>query len=146
MTIKSSADLASYLAADVPIFGPPTLLVSGVAYHYTTHWEKIRRTNKLYGAPITPNLAQTQTEPGCSPPATCKEGVIFAYLSLKKTRQEGATQQIVKIHFLSALSAMQTQEEALLEHLTTTQSAFSTFRYTGGLLKQTSITEMLTAS
>jgi hypothetical protein len=77
----------------------------------------IRATRRLLGAPISPELAQTQKQAGDSLPATCVDGVIFAYASLEKTRQEGVRKEILKITYSSAVAALQTKEAAELARL-----------------------------
>jgi hypothetical protein len=129
MKINTAADLAQYLTVYVPIFESPKTQGPGIAYHYTCHGSNIRKVDRLFGAAITPGLAQTQFEAGNSQPAPCEDGVVFAYSTLEKTRQEGVGKEIVKITCSSAVSALQTKEAELLIRLNRSTTGFGAFRH-----------------
>ncbi|PCJ86744.1 MAG: hypothetical protein COA57_05910 [Flavobacteriales bacterium] len=108
----TAEELRDFISSNILTFDNLKIIENGVAYHYTTHFDKIEKTGKFLGAPIDKNLDQTQvTLP--SKPATNDLGVVFAYLDEEETRDEGCDCDIVEIEFTKALKATHVQEATL---------------------------------
>ena len=108
----SVEELSEFISQNINTFSNLKIIGKGVAYHYTSHLDKIKKSGKILGAPIDINLDQTQiTYP--SRPATIDPGVVFAYLEEKDAREEGFNCDILEIEFNRAIRATHIQEAAL---------------------------------
>lgn len=105
--------LAEFIQINIPTFDNIKILGEGVAFHYTSHYDKIEANKKFLGAAIDINLDQTQiTLP--SPPATNDPGVVFAYIDEEEARAEGGEKcTIVNIRFNKAVQATHIQEATM---------------------------------
>lgn len=108
----TTEELFDYITKEVPNFINPEIIGPGVAYHYTSHADKIISTNQFLGAPINKDLDRTQQSLQ-SIPATNSPGVVFAYKDFKDAKEEGFGCSIFKIEFISAIRAMHGQESEL---------------------------------
>ena len=102
MEEKNVEELKDFVLNNIPIFKNVKIIKNSVAYHYTSHYDKIEKSRKLLGTEIDKNLDRTQlTIP--SKPATSDPGVVFAYLDEQEAREEGFGCDIIKIEFVNAL-------------------------------------------
>lgn len=76
------------MKTNIPTFQNLEIIEAGIAYHYTSHYNKILELGKFLGAPIDKNLDKTQVTL-ISPPATNDPGVVFAYLDSSDAKEEG---------------------------------------------------------
>ena len=105
-------ELKNFVLNNVHTFDHLKIIKNGVAYHYTSYYDKIEKAGRFLGAPIDKNLDQTQlTIP--SKQATCTPGVVFAYLDKKDAEEEGFDCDIIEIEFCNALQATHVQEVTL---------------------------------
>lgn len=108
----TSEELQDFIKTNIPTFDNFQIIENGIAYHYTSHFEKILAFGKFLGAPINNNLDQTQLTL-VSKPATHDPGVVFAYLNIEDTKEEGFGCDVVEIEFKKALRATHTQEASI---------------------------------
>jgi hypothetical protein len=107
--------LLKFIVEKVPTFENPTLLDSeGVAYHYTSHWDKIQAFGKFLGAKIDEDLDRTQLTP-ISPPAKDDPGIVFAYENEAEAREEADGLDVVKIRYRKAVKAFHSHENDYMD-------------------------------
>lgn len=113
--------IAQYLSTYVPTFQGIEVLGPGVAYHYTINAKAIETDGKFLGAPLNPNLDQTQN-PNQPNIATSNPGVVFAYEELEVAAEEGdctrliysgVEPEIFEVHYAAAVRAAHVQEALL---------------------------------
>ena len=88
------------------------MLGAGSAFHYTVNGNAIDASGRFLGAPIDCNLDKTQLALQ-SPPATCDPGVVYAYLKVSDSVEEGFNCDIYEIQFREAVSAIHSQEQSM---------------------------------
>lgn len=109
----NTSDLYNFLIKEVPNFENPEIIFSeGECYHYTPHWQKIKKHNKFKGAKIDSNLDQTQKISYLGE-ATELEGVVFAYEDLIDACEEGFSLDIIKIRYRFAIKELHKAENDL---------------------------------
>ena len=105
----TATELKEFLEARVPTYTDVKVLGAGTAFHYTANGDTIDASGKFFGAPIDENLDKTQ-EIIPSPAATCDPGVVYGYLRLGDSVEEGFDCDIYEIRFREAVSAIHSQE------------------------------------
>lgn len=115
----SAEELKIFIETNIPTFQNLEIIENGTAYHYTSHYDKILELGKFLGAPIDENLDKTQITL-ISPPASSDPGVIFAYLDISATKEEGSAAKeegfncdIIEINFSEAVKATHIQEASI---------------------------------
>lgn len=108
----TATELKEFLGARVPTYADVKVLGAGSAFHYTANSDAIDATGKFFGAPIDENLDKTQ-EIIPSPAATCDPGVVYGYLKLSDSVEEGFDCDIYEIRFCEAVSAIHSQEREM---------------------------------
>jgi len=114
-------DFKDYLINNVPSFKTPQIIEEGECYHYTIHWEKIKKENKFKGAEININLDRTQR---INPNGTAQYdiGIVFGYEEIEEAKFEGTNADIIKIRYKKAISSLH-KEEANSEAITSQAKA-----------------------
>lgn len=110
----SAEELKIFISENIPTFQNIKIIENRVAYHYTSHYDKLVNSGKFLGAPINKELDKTQLSVP-SKPATSDPGVVFAYQNLYETIEEGENCDIIKIYFSQALQATHIQENVSSE-------------------------------
>jgi hypothetical protein len=108
----TTEELQDFIKTNIPTFDNFQIIENGIAYHYTSHLEKILGMGRLLGAPINIDLDQTQMTL-VSKPATHDPGVVFGYLNIEDSKEEGFGCDIVKIEFRKALQVTHIQEASI---------------------------------
>jgi hypothetical protein len=107
----TATQLKEFIEARVPTYKEVKVLGAGSAFHYTSNGDAIDASDKFLGAPIDDNLDRTQLALQ-SPPATCDPGVVYGYLKLSDSLEEGFGCDIFEIQFREAVSAIHSQEQS----------------------------------
>jgi len=112
LQVSTTEELVGFVKACIPTFVEVRRIGPGSAFHYTSHADAIDRCGKFCGAPITPNLDRTQGGL-TSNPASSDPDVVFAYLNINDTAEEGSGCIVYEIFFDEAVWAWHIQEKEL---------------------------------
>lgn len=102
-------DFKDYLINNVPNFETPKIIEEGECYHYTIHWDKIKKENKFKGAEINNNLDRTQRIK-TNETAQYDIGIVFGYEKFDEAIFEGNNADIIKIRYKKAISSLHKAE------------------------------------
>ncbi len=108
----TAIQLKEFIEASVPKYKEVKILGPGSAFHYSANVDAIDASAKFLGAPIDGNLDKTQLALRSSP-ATCDPGVVYAYLKVSDSVEEGFGCDIYEIRFHEAVSAIHSQEQSM---------------------------------
>ena len=108
----TATQLREFIESRVQTYTDVKVLGAGSAFHYTANADAIDATGKFFGAPIDENLDKTQITLH-SPMAKSDPGVVYGYLKLSDSMEEGFGCEIYEIRYHEAVSAIHSQEKVL---------------------------------